>query len=178
MRGYARLDSDRPFIRRQSILVLSAVDSMLSESSVPSPLRRQMAVADVQRASGRVHEIQYTCRWRIHPCPIASHVYYVSVYTLFYIYTYTFLRTPHDAVHSRGIATWSDNFLSRCDSNTPTRRLRNLFVMLDEAICCYRAALGAALSDKVNREIFACVTMRSASRTNSCRICDQRRDHC
>lgn len=99
MRGYARLNSDRPFIRRQSILVLSAVDSMLSESSVPSPRRRQMAIADVQRASGRVYEIRYTCLWRTRartPAPSCHMCITSRVYTLFYIpyiSTYTAWRS-------------------------------------------------------------------------------------
>lgn len=47
MRGYAALDSDRPLQDDRS-LVLSAVDSMVSESLVQSTsrsLERQMAVA-------------------------------------------------------------------------------------------------------------------------------------
>jgi len=51
MRGYARLDPDRPFIRRQSILVLSAVDSDVKRVA---PYPRQMApsLTCVPRASG------------------------------------------------------------------------------------------------------------------------------
>jgi hypothetical protein len=51
MRGYARLDLDRPFIRRQSILVLSAVDSDVKRVA-PHPRQMAPSLTCVPRASG------------------------------------------------------------------------------------------------------------------------------
>lgn len=131
----------------------------------------------MQRASGQVHEIQYTCRRRTWAHPFA-----VCVYTLLYIhaflYMYIFLRTLHDAAHSRELRTWSDNF---CPAATvtfrtiirSTRRLRNLFVMLDEAICCFRVR-DRSFGQSDPRGFRSCHSERLFVSI----LCDRRLDHC
>lgn len=52
----------RSTITGRSILVLSAVDSMLSESLVQSPLERQMAVGDTERVPRRRPGTRFTLR--------------------------------------------------------------------------------------------------------------------
>lgn len=62
MRGYAALDSDRPLQDDRS-LVLSAVDSMVSESLVQSTsrsLERQMAVAVARNRESNREKLRYT----------------------------------------------------------------------------------------------------------------------
>lgn len=62
MRGYAALDSDQPLQDDRS-LVLSAVDSMVSESLVQSTsrsLERQMAVAVARNRESNREKLRYT----------------------------------------------------------------------------------------------------------------------
>lgn len=136
MRGYARLDSDRPFIRRQSILVLSAVDSMLSESSVPSPLRRQMAIADVQRASGRVYEIRYTCSGEA-PSPAPRHITCVLRHCI-YAFLYTVYFYVHRMMQCTVVLLLLEVIIFCPVAAVTPRHAGSATCLLDEAICCFR----------------------------------------
>lgn len=142
MRGYARLDSDRPFIRRQSILVLSAVDSMLSESSVskPPPTTNGHCCRATRIPVGR----SGTARYNTHVpgereyTPASSHHMCITslyIYAFLYIYIYFYVRRMMQCT----VVELLLEVIIFCPVATVTpRHAGSATCLLDEAICCFR----------------------------------------
>lgn len=143
MRGYAALDSDRPLQDDRS-LVLSAVDSMVSESLVQTTsLERQMAVAVAERATER---------------DSGTHMTHICVYMCMCVWN-LYARCPTDDVTRLRSRVFEVIIFFCCQrSNTlehyaaDTLPPQCLFVTLDEAICCYTRWLRGGWS-------FECVTV-------------------